>query len=83
MFPANTRNWRRPFLAILGLTGNASMAARVAGVSSQTIYRHRASDPQFAAEWQRLIERDEEARRRAIEAAAVVASFRPQAAVSA
>jgi hypothetical protein len=79
MFSAQSRPWKRHFFLMLGLTRNVSLATRMAGISLQTAYRHRANDEAFKAEWDRLIERDEADRRAAIEAAILgnVASFEP------
>lgn len=39
------------FLAVLRSTANISRAAREAGLSSSTVYEHRARYPVFAAAW--------------------------------
>lgn len=42
---------RADFIATLRATGNASAAARAAGISSTTAYAHRAADEVFRGEW--------------------------------
>jgi hypothetical protein len=39
------------FLEVLRATANVSRAAREAGLSSSTVYEHRARHPAFAAAW--------------------------------
>ncbi|MBW4330591.1 hypothetical protein KY084_06840 [Stakelama sp. CBK3Z-3] len=39
------------FLEVLRQTGNVSRAAREAGLSSSTVYSHRAKQPKFARDW--------------------------------
>lgn len=39
------------FLEVLRQTGNVSRAAREAGLSSSTVYAHRAKQPKFARDW--------------------------------
>ena len=45
------RDWKKPFLCMLGLTGVVSLSARISGVSARTARRHRLIDPAFAREW--------------------------------
>lgn len=39
------------FLRALRRTGNVREAARIAGVNRATLFKHRAADPAFAADW--------------------------------
>lgn len=48
--------WVRPFLDHLARTGNASAAARVAGVQSATAYARRTRDADFAEAWRHALE---------------------------
>jgi hypothetical protein len=48
--------WRPAFLAALRNSGNVRAACRAADVSRQTVYEHRATDPEFAAAWQETLE---------------------------
>jgi hypothetical protein len=64
--------WITPFLAALTDSGNASAAARAAGVSSTTAYALRRDDADFAAAWDQALEDatdtlEAEARRRAVQ----------------
>ncbi|MBB5719610.1 hypothetical protein FHR23_002558 [Stakelama sediminis] len=43
------------FLEVLRQTGNVSRAAREAGLTSGTVYRHRARFAKFAADWDAAI----------------------------
>ena len=65
-------SWRAAFLAELAATGNVSHSARVASVNKTTVYSHRDSDPEFAAQWREAIDEsndalEAEARRRAVD----------------
>lgn len=44
------------FLQWFGLTGNLGIAAEKAGVTRQTVSKHRLSDPEFEADYNRAIE---------------------------
>ena len=48
--------WRRGFLTALAETGNATAAARCAGVARSTPYDAAKRDPSFAQEWEEAIE---------------------------
>ena len=48
--------WRRGFLTALAETGNATAAARCAGVARGTPYAAAERDPSFAEEWAEAIE---------------------------
>ncbi len=43
--------WRAPFLEQLSETSNVSAAARKAGTDTNTVYRVRREDPEFAEKW--------------------------------
>ncbi|HEY0112120.1 MAG TPA: hypothetical protein VGB59_03095 [Allosphingosinicella sp.] len=45
--------WRRAFLRALARTGNARLAAELAGVDKGTAYDWRDRDPGFARDWAR------------------------------
>ncbi|MDT8759238.1 hypothetical protein MZO42_11070 [Sphingomonas psychrotolerans] len=47
---------RQRFLDALALTCNVRVAAAHAGVVTSTVYRHRAQDPQFVAQWRQALE---------------------------
>lgn len=54
--PAITRRewpepWQSPYLAMLAQIPNVSAACRVAGVSRETAYQHRRSNPLFREAW--------------------------------
>jgi hypothetical protein len=49
--------WRRGFFVRLAATGNATLAAKRSGVAKAWVYRWRAEDADFAAEWQQALER--------------------------
>lgn len=49
--------WRRGFFVRLAATGNATLAAKRAGVARTWVYRWRREDSEFAAEWQAAVER--------------------------
>lgn len=57
----NAPTWVRPFLAALevSLDVKAACAADGVGVARSTVYEHRERHPQFAAEWDRLLEHRE------------------------
>jgi hypothetical protein len=64
--------WPRAFLAALRRSGVVRSACRAARVGRSTAYRHRDTDPAFAAAWDRALETavdalELEARRRAVE----------------
>lgn len=71
----NIEDWppvESAFLRALSATANVTEAARAAGISRQTAYERRESDPDFAAAWRDALEEscdalEREARRRAIE----------------
>lgn len=44
--------WRERFLSALSEHGSVSDAAETAGIGRATVYRERAIDPEFAAQWQ-------------------------------
>ena len=44
--------WRAAFLGALGLNGNVSDAAKAAGVARDTVYKAKARNADFAADWQ-------------------------------
>lgn len=46
---------RKRFLALLADSGNVSGAARGAGISTSSLYAHRAANPGFAALWDEAI----------------------------
>lgn len=46
---------RACFLDALRQTANVSSAARIAGLASSTVYRHRANNANFAAAWDAAI----------------------------
>lgn len=50
------RDWKEIFLTKLRKSPNVSAAARAAGYSRQWAYQIRASDPDFAAEWDDAID---------------------------
>ena len=52
--------WRKRFLKALGRTGNASLAARRAGVDKGTAYTWRRRDAGFAKAWERAKGRADE-----------------------
>jgi hypothetical protein len=65
-------NWEPAFLTALAETGNYKEAAKLAGISRMTAWRHRTSDPDFAkksadAEQEAADLLDKEAWRRATE----------------
>lgn len=67
--------WKRPFLNVLRETGNITISADAAGVSTSYAHRARKRDPKFAAAWENAIVAAadylvEEARRRAYEGVA-------------
>lgn len=47
---------RQRFLDALALTCNVKRAAAFAGVVESTVYKHRARDPQFVAQWREALE---------------------------
>jgi hypothetical protein len=49
--------WRRGFFVRLAATGNATLAAKRAGVARTWVYRWRREDAGFAAEWQEALDR--------------------------
>lgn len=49
--------WRRGFFVRLAATGNATLAAKRAGVARTWVYRWRREDAAFAAEWDAALER--------------------------
>lgn len=49
--------WRRGFFVRLAATGNATLAAKRAGVARTWVYRWRGEDAGFAAEWQEALDR--------------------------
>jgi hypothetical protein len=49
--------WRRGFFVRLAATGNATLAAKRAGVAKTWVYRWRREDAGFAAEWQEALDR--------------------------
>jgi hypothetical protein len=49
--------WRRGFFVRLAATGNATLAAKRAGVARAWVYRWRREDARFAAEWQEALDR--------------------------
>lgn len=51
MPPKVTDATRETFLAALSETGNVTMAASAAGLSRQSLYRHRKTDQAFAEAW--------------------------------
>lgn len=66
-----TEKSRQTFIEALTSTGNVSHAASVVGCNKTTVYNHRKSDPEFAAEWEEALEAgtealEQEARRRAM-----------------
>lgn len=70
--PAMSPYWIVPFLEQLAIDGNASRAARVAGINSSTAYGYRKEDADFAEAWRLAIEDAgdnlvAEARRRAVD----------------
>lgn len=48
---ATPKKWMAPFLAALADTARVRSAAAAAGITWSTAYRHRKSDPEFAAAW--------------------------------
>ena len=63
--------WMERFLVLLSDYGNVSRAADGAGISRITAYKHRNTDPVFAAKWEAALElgidgMEDEARRRAM-----------------
>lgn len=59
------------FLELLSQTGNVTAACRGSGLSKETVYKARKTDPEFAAAWQKAEETavdllELEARRRAM-----------------
>jgi hypothetical protein len=50
-----TDTWKQPFIAELQRGSTARTAAKVAGVSQATAYRHRGADPSFAAKWKKAL----------------------------
>ena len=64
--------WRGAFLAALGLNGNVSEAARLAGITRPHAYHVRGERPDFAADWDTALDiaadvLEREAWRRAVE----------------
>jgi len=53
---AFTAQRRQRFLDALALTCNVKRAAAFAGVVESTVYKHRARDPQFVAQWREALE---------------------------
>ena len=49
--------WRRGFFVRLAATGNATLAAKRAGVARTWVYRWRREDAAFADEWQAALDR--------------------------
>jgi hypothetical protein len=49
--------WRRGFFVRLAATGNATLAAKRAGIARTWVYRLRHKDAGFAAEWQAALDR--------------------------
>lgn len=68
------RDWRPAFLEELASTCNVAEAARVAGVARRTVYQHRETDPEFAAEWEDAVEAGVQALELALRKRAVVDS---------
>lgn len=71
---------KKPFIANLGGSGNVSAACAAAGISRQTAYQWRDSDPVFAAEWDAKLEEgldelEREAQRRAKESSDTLLIF--------
>ncbi len=67
-----THEKRFRFLCLLSETGNVSESARKAGINRQYVYDLRDSDSEFAAAWEKCLERAgevllNEARRRAVD----------------
>jgi len=58
--------WRRGFFVRLAASGNATLAAKRAGVARTWVYRWRREDAAFAAEWQAALDKfDRRVHRRA------------------
>jgi hypothetical protein len=55
-FPAHAPEWSLLFLQTVGATGNVAAACKAAGVSRQTVYRHREQFPEFAKAWDDSLE---------------------------
>ena len=53
---ANTGDWCPAFLASLTEDANVRGACRAAGVSRQSAYERKATDPEFAAAWQSALD---------------------------
>ena len=45
-------DWKRPFLAALAETSNVARAAKLAGISTTTVYETRRKNRMFAKAWQ-------------------------------
>ena len=56
--PARTRGgrWRGAFLKALAKSPSITVAARASGISRQTAYNAKNSDPIFAAKWQSALD---------------------------
>lgn len=80
--PANdvvsqNRDWKPAFLEAFRKTGMATHAADVAGISRRRVYQVRASDPEFAAAWDDVVERTTEVMEREAYRRAVVGTEKP------
>jgi hypothetical protein len=53
---ARRRDWKKAILACVVECGNISQAAEAAGVSTDRVYWHRKTDPQFEADFQEALE---------------------------
>jgi len=49
-------DWRPAFLTVLAQTANVRLSARKAGISKKTAYKHRATDPEFAEQWEDAVD---------------------------
>ena len=54
--PKRLTRWEQRFLDALRKTPHIGLAAKAAGVSRETCYKHRRDNPLFAAAWQSALE---------------------------
>jgi len=74
------KRWWTKFFQVLSETGIVTQAAHAAGVSRITVYRHRASNPEFAKRWEEAEQRgidmlEDVARKRAMQSSDTLLIF--------
>ena len=77
----NIRKWGPVFFATLKQCGNVSAACKAAGIDRKTSYNHKASDANFAQQWEDCLQEvadylEEEADRRAMAGSDLLLIFR-------